>query len=191
MRYLYVRTDDVGPSVDEQLQAATEAGLLSGKLQAEVVIEEPGVGGESFPRRAAMIASLLRNDEVVVSSSGRLGPTISDIKQVLREIAGYEASVRSLHGEIRVPATAGPLLDFLDEAVSEGHRTSALRMNARSRRRTQPPRPTRALPNAKLAAARADWADVSLGRAEVASRYGVSERTLYREFGPREESDPR
>lgn len=166
--YPYIRLDSQ-ESGDEQSAAL-----------AAVASAQPIVDISPPAERDVLIAGLSPGDMVLISEPSCLGADVPDARVALTRILSAGAAVRSVQPPLTLsPQHALEALQFVD-ALSKG-------IIKRQRRVATRQKPGRAgLNDSDVEAARRDWFDLSLSRQDVAGRYGVSWRTLYRQFGARE-----
>jgi hypothetical protein len=176
VRYHYIRHHERALSPDEQ--AAALAALPGASATSRVDETETGNAA-----RDAMLASLAGGDEVAVAAAVCLGTSVRDVQSAVRAALLRGASVLTAMPPRTVAPDSVEAILLLDDVIAaKAHAATA---TARSARGPAPAGRARAITPEDLEAARRDWADTSQDRAAVASRYGVSERTLYRQFGPR------
>ena len=146
---------------------------------AKVCGEVPVIDANPPAERERLIERLLPGDLVIVCEPSLLGLDVPDAKDALERILKSGASVQSIEPAVVLsPEHALSTLAFVS-AISAGMR--------RTRRVSEAAKAGRkGIDENQVPNARRDWFDLTLTRDQVAGKYGVSWRTLYRQFGPRE-----
>lgn len=181
----YVRLSKSGPSSDEQLAALAAAGVDLA-VDAALYVEPPPKRNRTatYEQRDEAIKALRPGERLVIHSAPRLGSTEAEIRDAAAAVSKQSAVIWDCSAglEIRHHPDAGRLIAWARDGAAMAAKERLGKARAGITQRKPPPL---ALRGAKLATAKALWADAGRSVASIAKELGVSSRTLYRHLPPR------
>jgi hypothetical protein len=190
-RLVYLNIRRGLPTEARQRDALLAAGLTEAELaDAYVDRGKPKRGEPAQPERAYIIGNARETDELWVARAGVLATTEADALDFLARLSAHGCTLCVASTGQRYhcpPEAAGQVADALRLVAAIKADEAGARMEIA--RRGRPGGKTGGKPKvmtAKLDAARAHWEDKAISGKEAAERSGISWRTLYRYFGPRE-----
>jgi DNA invertase Pin-like site-specific DNA recombinase len=187
----YARVSTADQHLEGQISALVGAGVEPTRIYTDKVsgakADRPGL--------SELMRTLRPGDVVVIARLDRLGRSLLDLLDLVRRIEAAGAGLRSLGETLDTTTPTGRLLFHLFGAIAEfergliRERTMAGLAAARARGAKPGRKPV--LAGDKLALARVLWNDPAVPVSQISKQFGVSRRTLYRELGPRTESEGR
>ncbi|GAA5666031.1 hypothetical protein Brsp07_04540 [Brucella sp. NBRC 14130] len=189
MQYGYIRLSKSGPGQGAQRAALAAAGIDE---DGTVFVEKAPKGRrkpneDALPQRTAAINGLAPGDELVIANAACLGTSLADLLTALVAIGERQAMVRdAASGQlVRWHPDVMETVAFLERAeIGRNRNLTALMRTAKEESGVHGGKPPKFTAE-QLSEARALWEDERLTGQQVASRTGISYRTLYRELGPR------
>ncbi len=174
----YARVSSTGQKLDLQTDALTAAGCerLFTDTASGALAERPGLTEALGFARAG--------DTLVIWRLDRLGRSLSNLIELVRELDARGVGLRSLHEGIDTTTATGRLVFHVFGALAEferdlnRERSEAGREAMRARGRQGGRKPS--LTDKQKAAARAMLQQAGTTVADVAEAFGVSRATLYR-----------
>lgn len=184
MRIGYIRLSKAGPSLEDQQASLAKAGDLASIYVDEVI---DGRLASDLPERANAIRSLEPDDELIVSSSSRLGTSVRDVLSALQDVALKRATVY----EVETGETVGwhpdamKVIAYAQRVEIANRKEIADKMRLRREETGQlggsPRKPWKVTEQL----ARELWNDLTRTAQSIAADVGTSVPTLYRRFGER------
>lgn len=181
----YIRLQKAGPTLEEQAAALSAAGVVL-DTGASLYVEPPPKRGRTagYVERAEAIRALREGDRLVIHSAPRLGSTEAEIREAAAAVSAMGAVIWdcTAQAEIRHHPDAGRLIAWAKAGALLAAQERLGKARSAIVKRGIPPK---ALSAAKMARARALWADLDMSVASIAKEIGVSVRTLYRHLPKR------
>ncbi|GGB09165.1 hypothetical protein GCM10011491_41410 [Brucella endophytica] len=178
-----------GPSIDEQKQALKSAGIEDFSEYGPVYVDEipRGRNEPALPQRDNAIRSLEAGDVLVIASAARLGSSEGDVLQAMKAIGERSAVIYDVKtGETIVcHPDAIKVLEYAQKAESENRKEIAQKMRRAREASGRVGGPPEKLGGDRLREAKRLWEESSLSKGEIAKKFGVTVRTLYRRLGDR------
>jgi hypothetical protein len=188
MKHGYIRLTKGGPSAEKQKAALTAAGVAPDRLHSDDQRKAPTKRSpDPWRARSQAILCCGDGDELVVSSAGRLGYTVADVRDALVAVAARGASVFDATAgvTVRYVSDVAIVFAFEDRAKAELDR-ERIRPARVAGGTDQPMRKWNSLSAKQRERAKAMWLDRRTYTTQaVVIETGCSRRTLYDVLGGR------
>lgn len=181
----YARVSTADQNLDAQVQALTAAGVDP----ARIFSDKASGAKADRPGLEELFRNLRPGDVIVIARLDRLGRSLPELIAMVKHIEESGAGLRSLSETIDTTTPTGKLLFHMFAALAEFERgliqeRTLAGLAAARKRGAKAGRPP-ILTGTKRAAIQTLWSQPDVAVEDIATDFGVSRRTLYREFGPR------